>query len=285
MGASSVLSDDDYDVISNPGTVSLENSVDLDQTAYAVRELPAYEDVQDRFETTRWGAEDIQAYVRKGLNLPAGSKYDNRRVTIFVDGAFDIFDVGLVPCGVYFHYVPLLNCPRRHALQLRQAKLAFPSVYLIVGVFSDDLLHQNNAKATWPDVERLELVRHCRWVDEVLKDGPWQVTADFMKEKGIDFVAIDEGASVDPGYDKPRVKAYDELKQLGTQIILFRMITQTYKRFIVSGKVIKTRRTIGLASQRNRAIASPSQRATPTLVRSSEAPDFTAHVDVYGIGY
>ena len=64
------MSDDDYDVISNPGTVSLENSVDLDQTAYAVRELPAYEDVQDRFETTRWGAEDIQAYVRKGLNLP-----------------------------------------------------------------------------------------------------------------------------------------------------------------------------------------------------------------------
>lgn len=90
-------------------------------------------------------------------------------------------------------------------------------MYLIVGVFSDDLLHQNNAKATWPDVERLELVRHCRWVDEVLKDGPWEVTADFMKEKGIDFVAIDEGASVDPGYDKPRIKAYDELKQLGTQ--------------------------------------------------------------------
>jgi len=231
---------------SNPGTVSLENSVNLDETASAVRELPAFEDVQDRFETTRWGADVIQAYVRKGLNLSAGSKYDNRRVKIYVDGAFDVFDVG-------------------HALQLRQAKLAFPSVYLIVGVFSDDLLHQNNAKTTWPEVERLELVRHCRWVDEVLKDGPWEVTAAFMKEKAIDFVAIDEGASVDPGYDKPRVKAYDELKQ--------------------QGKVIKTRRTIGLASQRNHATASPSQRATPTLGRSSEAPDFTAHVDIYGIGY
>lgn len=109
MGASSVLSDDDYDVISNPGTVSLENSVDLDQTASIVRELPAFEDVQDRFETTRWAAEDIQAYVRKGLNLPAGSKYDTRRVKIYVDGAFDVFDVGSVPCGIYFHSGQLLN--------------------------------------------------------------------------------------------------------------------------------------------------------------------------------
>lgn len=103
------MSDDDYDVISNPGTVSLENSVDLDQTASIVRELPAFEDVQDRFETTRWAAEDIQAYVRKGLNLPAGSKYDTRRVKIYVDGAFDVFDVGSVPCGIYFHSGQLLN--------------------------------------------------------------------------------------------------------------------------------------------------------------------------------
>lgn len=88
-------------------------------------------------------------------------------------------------------------------------------MYLIVGVFSDDLLQQNNAKAAWPEIERLELVRHCRWVDEVVKDAPWEVSVQFMKEKGIDFVAIDEGASVDPSYDNARVKAYDELKQNG----------------------------------------------------------------------
>lgn len=102
MGASSVLSDDDYDVISNPGTVSLENSVTLDETVSAVRELPAFDDVQDRFETTRWSATEVQAYVRKGLNLAPGNKYENRRVTVYVDGSFDTFDVGLVMSGVYF---------------------------------------------------------------------------------------------------------------------------------------------------------------------------------------
>lgn len=175
----------------------------------------------------------------------------------------------------------------RHALQLRQAKLAFPSVYLIVGVFSDDLLHQNNTKAAWPDVERMELVRHCRWVDEVLKDAPWEVTAEFVKEKDIDFVAIDEGASVDPAYDKPRIKAYDELKRKGIDfyVTCYLFFFSNLKPFRLSGKIIKTRRTIGLAAQRNRATASPSQRATPTSGRSAEAPDFTAHVDLYGIGY
>lgn len=103
----------------------------------------------------------------------------------------------------------------RHALQLRQAKLAFPSVYLIVGVFSDDVLQQNNSKANWPDVERNEFVRHCRWVNEVIKDAPWEVTPQFLKDRRINFVAIDEGTSVDPACDKARIKAYDELKKHG----------------------------------------------------------------------
>ena len=94
MGASSVLSDDDYDVISNPGTASLENSVILDKTVYEVHELPAFDDAQDNFETTRWSAAEIQAYVRKGLNLVPENKYENRRVTVYVDGSFNMFDVG-----------------------------------------------------------------------------------------------------------------------------------------------------------------------------------------------
>jgi glycerol-3-phosphate cytidylyltransferase-like family protein len=111
----------------------------------------------------------------------------------------------------------------RHALQLRQAKLAFPSVYLIVGVFSDDVLQQNNSKTTWPDVERIELVRHCRWVNEVIKDAPWEVTLQFLKDRRINFVAIDEGTSVDPACDKARIKAYDELKKHGAVFFVLKL--------------------------------------------------------------
>lgn len=37
----------------------------------------------------------------------------------------------------------------------------------------------------------------------------------FIKEKGIDYVAVDEGSSVDPNYDIARVRGYDELKKQG----------------------------------------------------------------------
>ncbi len=86
----------------------------------------------------------------------------------------------------------------------------------MVGVFSDDVLLQNNCIPAWPEVERLELVRHCRWVDEVVRDAPWELSASFLKSKHIDFVAIDEGTSVDPTCCKVRVKGYDELKKHGT---------------------------------------------------------------------
>lgn len=64
-------------------------------------------------------------------------------------------------------------------------------------------------------MERAELVRHCRWTDEVIKDAPWELTMEFLDERAIDFVAVEEGASVDPSYDKVRVRAYDELKKHG----------------------------------------------------------------------
>ena len=100
-------------------------------------------------------------------------------------------------------------------MQLRQAKLAFPSVHLVVGVFSDAQLVQYGYPPTLPELERLEMVRHCRWVDEVITDVPWEVSEAFLSQRRIDYIAIDEGTSVDPNCDKARVKGYDEIKRLG----------------------------------------------------------------------
>jgi len=105
MNKSGVFSDDDddYDVISNPGhDGSLEGSLNADglgQGSIAVRELPAFEDAQDRFETTRWMAEEIQAFVRRELPSHTSS-FDNKKVRIYVDGVFDSFGVGCVLSGV-----------------------------------------------------------------------------------------------------------------------------------------------------------------------------------------
>lgn len=108
----------------------------------------------------------------------------------------------------------LLYDYERDALQLRQAKLSFPSVHLMVGVLADDLCEAHQSPIIWPHVDRCEVLRHCRWVDEVVPDAPWTIDEQFLKAKKIDYVAIDEGSSVNPACDKERLRGYDLVKSL-----------------------------------------------------------------------
>ncbi|KAJ9057542.1 choline-phosphate cytidylyltransferase, variant 2 [Entomophthora muscae] len=42
------------------------------------------------------------------------------------------------------------------------------------------------------DVERYEAVRHCKWVDEVVRDAPWTTDPAFLEKHCIDYVAHDD---------------------------------------------------------------------------------------------
>ncbi|KAF8627797.1 hypothetical protein AX15_004223 [Amanita polypyramis BW_CC] len=230
MDPSAAFSDDDYDVISNSGHQSLDSSI-ADISRAVVSEPPPTPTAHAKFETARLTAEEIQENVRKALDA-SSSRFrigerqqllaEDRTVRIYVDGTFDMFNIG-------------------HALQLRQAKLSFPSVFLLVGVFSDQLMERYGYTSSLPHVERCELVRHCRWVDEVIAEAPWITNHELLEQHKIQYICVEEGITVDPSCDKVRLRGYDEMKSLG--------------------RVIPTRRTIGLVPA-TRITTCPS---TPTI--------------------
>ena len=75
-----------------------------------------------------------------------------------------------------------------------QAKNVFPEsdVYLLVGVCSDALTRAKKGKTVMDEGERYEALRHCRYVDEVVRDAPWQLDDEFLAKHKIDFVAHDD---------------------------------------------------------------------------------------------
>lgn len=91
-------------------------------------------------------------------------------------------------------------------LQLRQCKLMFPSVHLLVGVCSSALVEQHKSHPVFSSEERYESMRHIRWVDEVVEDAPWQVDQAFIDKWQIDYVAHDEEPYASAG--KEDVYAY-----------------------------------------------------------------------------
>lgn len=96
MDSSSVLSDEDYDVISNPGQRSLESSIaDFGHIAsQTVRELPPAPAACEALSTASLSPTDIQTWVRGVLDSVGGYPRDPRTVRVYLDGVFDVLTAG-----------------------------------------------------------------------------------------------------------------------------------------------------------------------------------------------
>jgi len=40
------------------------------------------------------------------------------------------------------------------------------------------------------DAERYEAVRHCRYVDEVVRDAPWELDDEFINRHKVSFATL-----------------------------------------------------------------------------------------------
>jgi len=175
---------------------------------------------------------------------PAG-----RPVRIYADGVYDLF-----------HYAYVFVTNHSHALQLRQAKLSFPSVHLIVGVVSSDLCAEHKNRPLMHSKERYEAVRNCRWVDEVLEDAPWVINQDMIDRLQIDYVAHDELPYAMASSGTASDDVYEWLKTAGkflptrrtegvsTSELIARMVSM-YRHGDLDGKLTKMGET-GLVSSR-----------------------------------
>ncbi|EJD41101.1 hypothetical protein AURDEDRAFT_115620 [Auricularia subglabra TFB-10046 SS5] len=132
--------------------------------------------------------DEIQKFVRdaidasKSMPVHIREPPTDRPVRVYADGVYDLFHFG-------------------HALQLRQAKMSFPSVTLFVGVCSDELCKEHKSRTIMTHAERCEAVRHCRWVDHVVADAPWVINQDFLDKYAIDYVAHDDSPYAATGTD------------------------------------------------------------------------------------
>ncbi|KAL4063125.1 hypothetical protein J3A83DRAFT_4107170 [Scleroderma citrinum] len=257
MDSSCVLSDEDYDVISNPGQRSLESSIAWDMTTASghspgasegpalPREIMPTDAARNELSTVSLSPADIQACVRNAIEGAAGTSTGypsaERTVRVYVDGMFDVLDAG-------------------HMLRLRQTKLSFPSTHLIVGVFADDDAGSSCRRTSrYLHVERCEALRHVRWVDQIVPDAPRVLDDAFMREMGIDYVALEEGSSVDPEFERERLRGYDALRKLG--------------------RVIPIRRTLGLSVPVPAPVLT-SRSATPSCRNTSGVEQEEQHGDV-----
>ncbi|QLQ81152.1 hypothetical protein HG537_0E05070 [Torulaspora globosa] len=191
---------------------------------------------------------ELRKYRPKGFrfNLPP----KDRPIRVYADGVFDLFHLG-------------------HMKQLEQCKKALPNVVLICGVPNDEITHKLKGLTVLTDEQRCETLRHCKWVDEVIPNAPWCVTAEFLAEHNIDYVAHDDLPYV--GADSDDI--YKPIKEMGKFLA-----TQRTSGISTSDIITRIIRNYDKYLMRNFARGATRQELNVSWLKKNEL-DFKKHVD------
>ncbi len=116
---------------------------------------------------------------------------------LYTDGIFDLFHYG-------------------HANYLHRIKKLYPNSILLVGVCTDKAAALYKRVPILNQQERAESVKHCKWVDGVIEQVPWTITADFLAKHQIDGVCHNPGEY--PNLITGETDVYAYVKQQGKSI-------------------------------------------------------------------
>lgn len=135
------------------------------------------------------------------MSLPCSNACNNSVSHVFLqDGCFDMMHYG-------------------HANALRQAKAC--GDVLVVGLIPDSEIAAVKGPPVMNEQERLAMVESIKWVDEVVTDVPYNLTAEFLHElftkHNIDFVVHGD----DPCFLPDGTDAYAEAKRCALRYSLF----------------------------------------------------------------
>lgn len=157
--------------------VFISQPVNINAAPLFVPEEPAVAAASEAaFDPAALTPEDIQAYVQEAIDGESWRTYKinppptDRPIRVYADGLCILFPAttSLTPQitwqasmisstlgnPAFSRSRPVAHVLPSHALQLRQAKLSFPSVYLLVGVNSDELVRSNKAQGIMTHAER-----------------------------------------------------------------------------------------------------------------------------------
>lgn len=231
----------------------LSDESDLDGPAAQKRRKVQKSKEQEEFEKRdkQYEAELPEEYRRF---RPVGHRFNlpptDRPVRIYADGVFDLFHLG-------------------HMRQLEQAKKSFENVELVCGIPSDKETHKRKGLTVLSDQQRIDTLKHCRWVDEVIPNAPWCVTADFLLEHKIDYVAHDDLPYASADSDD----IYKPIKERG----MF-LVTQRTEGISTSDIITKVIRDYDKYLMRNFARGATRKELNVSWLKKNEL-DFKKHVN------
>ncbi|CCH45149.1 Choline-phosphate cytidylyltransferase [Wickerhamomyces ciferrii] len=187
---------------------------------------------------------------------PTGYKFNlpptDRPVRVFADGIFDLFHLG-------------------HMRQLEQSKKALPNAQLIVGIPSDVVTHKKKGLTVLSDYQRVETIKHCKWVDEVIPDSPWSVTPEFLEKHKIDYVAHDDAPYASTDSDD----VYKPIKERGQFLA-----TQRTEGISTSDIITKIIRDYDKYLMRNFARGATRQELNVSWLKKNEL-EFKKHINEF----